>query len=302
MRILEMQKGDLARVVDTIEALPYTLKIDPAWLRYRTLDDPSSPGDLLLLAEIDGEIAGFCFGCVRNKGGLITLFGVKPEYRRRGIATALFAEIESRLSARRVAEILVGGLGPKYFDPGVLVTSTEALSFLLHRGYQTDRISRVDMEVDLTDGDLETSEAEERLASMGIVARRAAQSEVAAAARFAKETFSEGWRFEVSRAAHSDPVPLFIALDKDRIVSFAAYDVTGPALFGPTGTHPEYRRRGIGGILLKMCLRSLRQRGETVAEIMWVGPIGFYARAVDARVHKVYWLFTKSLRDEAAIE
>mgnify|MGYP005866281417 FL=1 len=81
------------------------------------------------------------------------------------------------------------------------------------------------------------------------------------------------------------------------MVAFAAYDVTGPARFGPTGTDPAYRQRGIGGALLKECLRSLRDRGEVVAEIGWAGPIGFYARAVDARIHRVYWGFAKSLGD-----
>ena len=302
MRILEMQQSDLSRVVDAIKALPYHPGIDTAWLRYRTLDDPTSARELLLLAKVEGNVAGVCFGCVRDNAGLITQFGVKPEYRRQGIATALFGEIESRFSARGITEILVGGVAPKYFDPGVLVTSTEALSFLLHRGYNTDRVSRVDMAVDLANSDLETAQAEKRMASMGIVARRAARSEIASAAQFARDIFSANWQFELSHAADFEPVPIFIALEKDRIVSFASYDVTGPCRFGPTGTHPAYRRRGIGATLLKMCLRSLRERGETVAEILWVGPIGFYARAVDARVHKVYWLFKKSLRDEDANE
>jgi mycothiol synthase len=86
-----------------------------------------------------------------------------------------------------------------------------------------------------------------------------------------------------------------VALDGDRVVSFAAYDVTGLGRFGPTGTHPDYRQRGIGGTLLKLCLHSLRERGDPMAEIIWVGPVAYYARTVSARISRVFWNFNKGL-------
>ncbi len=34
-----------------------------------------------------------------------------------------------------------------------------------------------------------------------------------------------------------------------------------------------------------------------VAAIGWAGPIGYYARAVGARIHRVYWSFAKALAE-----
>lgn len=128
-----------------------------------------------------------------------------------------------------------------------------------------------------------------------MVLRRARAEEIGAAAEFARAQFGAGWGQEVSDAVRYEPPPLFVALCGERIVGFAAYDVTGMARFGPTGTHPDHRQRGIGGVLLKMCLRSVRDRGEATAEISWAGPIAFYARAVGARIYRAYWRFGKSL-------
>ncbi|MCD6520462.1 MAG: GNAT family N-acetyltransferase [Anaerolineae bacterium] len=291
-----MKEWHLAATLALIEEkMEYDPHFDIAWLRRRTLEDPTCPPDLLLLAEVDERLVGFCFGCIREGKGVIKLFGVGGPYRRQGIGTALFQEIEARFRARGIQEIIVGAHGPNYFDPGVDVFYTETISFLMERGYETDRVSRVDMEVDLLHADLETAESEARLASEGITIRRADPDEVPQVATFALETFSEGWRYEVSEAVHFSPIPLHIALNGDQVIAFAAYDVTGPSRFGPTGTHPDYRHRGIGSVLLKRCLRDIRERGESKAEILWVGPISFYARVVDAHIHKVYWVFHKTL-------
>jgi mycothiol synthase len=177
----------------------------------------------------------------------------------------------------------------------VEVHYTDAVSFLLQRGYSTDRTARINMDVNLASADLDTGVAQARLASEDITVRRASPADVKETAQFALDHFSEGWRFEVSEAARFSSIPLFVALDGQSVVGFAAYDVTGPGRFGPTGTHPDYRGRGIGSTLLKLCLRSLRERGDPTAEIIWVGPVAFYARTVGARINRVFWNFSKGL-------
>jgi len=171
--------------------------------------------------------------------------------------------------------------------------------FLLRRGYSTDRTTRVDMCVDLTRADLATSAVEERLAGEGIALRRATPEEIPAVSAFAANGFSAMWRAETADAARFDPPALFVALSQGEIIGFAAYDVTGEDRFGPMGTRPDYRQRGIGEALLRMCLRSIRDRGSATAEISWAGPLAFYARAVDARISRVYWVFRKALAQDA---
>ena len=189
------------------------------------------------------------------------------------------------------------GVAPNYLVPGVDLHHTDAVAFLMQRGYETERVARVDMDVDLRRADLETLEDEVRLGREGIVLRRARPEEITAAAEFALTHFSAPWQQEVADTARFEVPPLFIALANSQIIAFAAYDVTGLSRFGPTGTHSDYRRRGIGGALLRMCLRSIRERGESRAEIAWAGPLGFYARAVGATIGRAYWTFRKGLAD-----
>ena len=291
-----MTLAHLPATLGLIEEMDPDSPVDMDWLRYRTLDDPTCAPALLLLAVTGEEVAGFSFGCVRDERGVVKLFGVSSRHRREGIATSLFDALEARLRARGTREVIAGGEAPDHFVPGVDVRCTEAISFLMHRGYETNRVARVDMAVDLNEADLETP-IEDELRGAGILLRRARIAEVQAAAEFALANFSENWRREVSHAARFDPPPLFVALRGDRIVGFAAYDVTGLARFGPTGVHPDHRRRGIGSALLKKCLCSIRDRGDSLATIGWVGPIDYYARAVNARVHRAYWAFRKCLEE-----
>jgi mycothiol synthase len=285
--------------LDAVLALALQLdlgvRLDAAWLRRLTLDDPTCLSELLLVAEDGDAPVGLCFGALREGRGVVKVFGVAKGHRRRGIGTAMLSALEERLASLGATEMRVEGVAPNYLLPGVELTHTDAIAFLLGRGYETDRNGRVDMAVYLHRVDLDSREVTARLRAEGITLRRAEGDEIGATAAMARETFSATWEAEVSEAARFAPPPLFIAREGDRIVSFAAYDVTGPARFGPTGTDPAYRKRGIGGALLKECLRGLRDRGETIAEIGWAGPIAFYARAVNARIHRVYWGFRKPL-------
>jgi GNAT superfamily N-acetyltransferase len=227
--------------------------------------------------------------------------GVRPEARRQGLATALLTEAEERLRALGATEMAVGALGPNFFEPGVEPQQTDLVALLLKRGYNTDRVSRVNMDVRVQEANLETATDEARLAAEGIIIRRATLVDVEATAQFALDNFSESWRYETWQAARFDPHPLFVALEGERIIAFACYDVTGMNWFGPTGTHPDYRQRGIGGVLLKLCLRSIRERGGTLAEIIWAGPLHYYAHSVNARIRRGFWLFRKPLVEQAEI-
>lgn len=298
IQLVEMRPADVADVFALVQRVePYGVP-HPEWLRARTFGDPTCSADLLLLAEEGGQKLGYCLACLRGDRGVVKLFGVEQGMRRRGIGDALFDALEARLREKGAGEAAVEGAAPNYFLPGVPLEHIDAISFLLKRGYQTDRTSRVDLDVDLRLADLDTAAAEARLQEKGIVIRRAQPDEVAMAAEMARVRFSEAWRLEVADAINYAPIPLFIALHEGRVVSFAAYDVGGPTRFGPTGTEPDYREQGIGGALLKLCLRDIWDRGDPVAEIGWAGPIGFYARAVGAHIGRAYWCFRKWLPDQ----
>jgi len=295
MQLVPMRPEHLPEVLALIVEADLCLHPDLEWLRHRTFDDPTCLPELLLLAEDEGQIVGFCIACIRGERGVIKAFAVRATHRRKRIATKLFEETELRLRAQRIGQVVVEGVAPNYLMPGVDLHHTDAVAFLMQRGYETERVARVDMDVDLLQADLETLRDEARLGREGIVLRRACPEEIGATAEFALTKFSAPWQREVADAARFSVPPLFIALADSQIIAFAAHDVTGLGRFGPTGTHPDYRRRGIGGALLKMCLRPIRDRGEGRAEIAWAGPLGFYARAVGATIGRAYWMFHKEL-------
>ena len=170
MRIIELASENLSQSLDAIVRAGHDTRLDLGWLRYRTLDDPTCPSDLLLLAQDGGRVVGFCFGALREGKGVVKLFGVIPEGRRAGVAGALLAELERRLRGRGISEVIVGALGPNFFEPGVDVTLTGAVSFLMQSGYETDRAARINMMVDLASADLDTRGAKADLARMGIIA------------------------------------------------------------------------------------------------------------------------------------
>jgi mycothiol synthase len=300
LRLYELTPADLTTAHALIEALHCSPRRELETLRLGCFGDPTCPPDLLLVAEVDGQMVGVCLACLRGERGIVKLFGVSAAHRRQGIGSALFGEIEKRLLSHGAQEIAVEGAAPNHLTPGVNIHQTAAVSFLMGRGYQTDRKARVDMAVALREVNLETAAVEQRLRQKGIVLRRVESHEVPAVGAFALETFSPVWQDEVLLAADLRPVPLFAAFDGQRVVAFAAYNVTGISRFGPTGTHPDYRGRGIGSALLKLCLRTLRDAGESEVQVSWAGPIDFYARAVDARISNVYWCFLKSWREEKA--
>lgn len=114
MQIRRMRLDDAAAVARLFEqvvtALPYyndrakqgeMSKYGPSELRTLTESEPDS----VLVAEIDGELAGFCIS--RYDDGVIWLswFGVREDKRSRGIGSALLSSLEQSCAARRCHKI-----------------------------------------------------------------------------------------------------------------------------------------------------------------------------------------------------
>jgi mycothiol synthase len=299
VEIKQLDTSWLSQLLPLVQETAYERHLDATELQHRIWDDSSAPVELLLGAVEGNRLVGYCLACIREGQGVVSLFGTHLERRRLGIAKQLFTELESRLQSRGVNQLLVEGKGPGYFWPGVELSRGPAICFLIKQGYETDRKTRVDMEVDLKLAQLDISEAVTRLAGRGIVVRRATDADIPATAAFNLQTFSRGWQIEVDETRRFGIPPLNIALYQDQIVGFAAYDVTGYGRFGPTGTRPDMRQQGIGGVLLKMCMQQMIDRGDSIAEIAWAGPVAFYTREVGARISRAYWCFHKNLTDSS---
>jgi ribosomal-protein-alanine N-acetyltransferase len=90
------------------------------------------PGAECVIAEENGEVVGFCLTSHQQARGYIITIDVLAEFRRRGVGTALLAEVERRLAGRGVKEI-------------GLETATDnesAIAFWQKHGYRTRGVSK----------------------------------------------------------------------------------------------------------------------------------------------------------------
>ncbi len=98
------------------------------------------------------------------------------------------------------------------------------------------------------------------------------------------EHFGDFWASEADVAFSRSPISCFIALEGNKIVGFACHDATHKNFFGPTGVHPDYRKRSIGTALLLACLHAMRDQGYGYAIIGDASSAEYYAKTVGAIV------------------
>ncbi len=75
--------------------------------RDRIAREIEGPCSVFLIAEDEGELVGAILGTHDGRKGWINRLAVSPRHRRQGIASALVAAVEERLSARGI-EIFAG--------------------------------------------------------------------------------------------------------------------------------------------------------------------------------------------------
>ena len=117
-RIISIRKGvkeDLPEVVDMIKELAdYENALDEVEITVEQLERDGfgeNPYYWLLIAEVDGEIAGLAFYFIRYstwKGKLLYLedFVVKEKYRRQRIGTLLFDNLKRKVETEGLAGLV----------------------------------------------------------------------------------------------------------------------------------------------------------------------------------------------------
>ncbi|TNH29535.1 GNAT family N-acetyltransferase [Micromonospora orduensis] len=230
--------------------------------------------------------------------GHVDLVAVLPDQRRRGVARALLARAEAVLAERGVAEVLLAGNPPYYAWPGIDVRYTAAVCVALALGYRQDRTAwnmTADLSYDGSPALRSTEAAERRLAERGITVRRAEPADLPALTAFARATFGGAWDGEVAGSVGRASAGCHLAEKDGALLGFAAYGSSRPSWFGPMGTAPAAEGSGIGGVLLRRCLRDQRAEGLDRAQIGWVGPVPFYSGSAGARIERVFFLYRRTL-------
>jgi mycothiol synthase len=262
----------------------------------------ATPGpQLALVSETAGKVTGIACGALRRAPGSgtrghVDLLAVAPPARGAGTGARLLRAAEEELRSGGAAEIWLGQGPPVWLWPGVDPRYTAMICLAERSGYQRCG-EAVNMAVDLGAAPLGTDADERRLAEAGITVRRAAHDEAGSIAAWLRQgPWSDlSWPSEVELAFAHDPPGCHIAARGGTYLAFACQGCNRPTWFGPMGTLESERQYGIGTVLLRRCLADMRAAGHGSAQIGWTGPIHFYARAVGARIDRMFWYYQKAL-------
>lgn len=274
-------------------------EIDEALIREKTVGAEDFDPELSFVVKVEGRVVGFAQGAVGvgddDRGiGYVRLLAVSPAWRRRRVGTLLLFALESQLQARNCHTISIMDCPQNYFQPGLDFRYTEGVCFLLRHGYRMVDENH-NMRCDIDVGQWLDLEAEiKRLSAEGFVVRRAEFADEPQLCEFLQRHWP-AWVAEVKRALRRNPPSVHLACHGGKIVAFAAYQGNNSSLswFGPMGTDPEVRKKGLGAILLRLCLLDLAHQGWRHAIIPWVGPISFYARTCGAWLDRCFWVYRK---------
>lgn len=268
-------------------------------LREKIYEDPDYDPALIFTAKDADVPKGFMMGIIRKiRGetiGYIKLMAVKPSERRKGIASAMYRQLETLFLEQSVQKVRIYDAPFNYFLPGIDPRYTPAVSFAEKLGFKRFADTS-NMTVSLQNQDFSTKRQEEKLGEEGIQIMRADRHESEEIMGFIDQYFPL-WRTEVSNAFRSHPISLHIARLNGVVRAFSAHNGNNfeTGWFGPMGTHPDLRGKGMGSILLKRCLQDMKDWGLAKSIIPWVGPIPFYSHYVNAVVDRVFWRYEKVL-------
>lgn len=201
----------------------------------------------------------------------IVLLAVHPDEQRKGRALELVVESARRARAAGAVDLHLGTAIPRYVWPGVDYRFTAALALFEAMGFEPYGAA-CNMAI------TSSFRADE---PAGVIVER---EEGDGAAALAARSYPV-WRDEVERAVAAGTC--YAASAGGDTIGFACHSVNRTGWIGPMATDPARQRGGVGRSLLGAVCAALAAAGRADAEIAWVGPIGFYAKA-GATVSRVF--------------
>ena len=265
----------------------------------KVYEDPQYDPGLMYVCEENKKMIGFMQGVEREirgeKLGYIKLMVVDKSHRRRGMAREMYLRLEKSFKEKGIQKVRIYDVPFNYLMPGIDPRYTPALCFAQRLGFSRFADTS-NLTVEVQNQDWSTREQEEKLKQFNIEVRRVGDDDRSNLLKFIDAEFPL-WHAEVENSFRSIPTAVHIALLNGEIKAFSGHNGNnyGTGWFGPMGTHPDLRGKGIGGILLKRCLQDIKDWGLKYAIIPWVGPIDFYSHYANAVLDRVFWRYEKVL-------
>ena len=219
-------------------------------------------------------------GVAAVAGNRLRVLAVMPRARGRGTGSALLDACLATARAAGAPALRTLDEPGNYLAPGIDERNAETIGWLERRGWHRHPEPRVNVLIDVRDNPrvsaARAGELAAAAAARGYEVRRASAGERALLDAVRAE-FGGAWPFELARALAFDPPGVHVALADGAYCAFAAHDGNNRGLgwFGPTGTWPAHRGRGLGEALLLACLVDVAAR-HARCEIAWIGPRAFY--------------------------
>ncbi len=210
----------------------------------------------------------------------LRVLAVVPPARRKGAGNALLAACEAHARGAGETRMRVLDQPGNYLAPGVDERNTYAIGWLERHGYARVGDPRENVLIAVRNNSRVTAERAAELvriaATKGYEVRRARPDETALLDAVRTE-FGGAWPFELERALGHQPAGVHVAIADGSYCAFAAHDGNNRGLgwFGPTGTWPAHRGKGLGEAVLMACLVDVGG-DHPFCEVAWIGPRPFY--------------------------
>ncbi len=297
MKIRQLKETDIEDLLSLWNRNMQFDPMSPELLEEKVWDDPDYAADMAYVVEHEKQVIAFIMGIIRQKEdgpmGYIKKLVVDKKFQRRGMGGRLLREMERLLYRRNVRTVRILESAPNYLTPGLDVRYTKGLIFFEQHGYQRfDETYNLD--VDLDEQSFDTAEKERALAAGGIEIRRALPQDSQATEAFVQQEWA-AWVPEVRQCFKNNPLSLHLAIQDGQIIAFSGYDGNnlGTGAFGPVGTTPACRGKGVGGVLTLRCLKDIKAQGRRYAIVPWIGPLKFYVHYAGAEIARVFHRYQK---------
>lgn len=229
----------------------------------------------------------------------VRIIAVVPQARRSGIGSALLATCEAATAKAGHTRLRMLDEPGNYLAPGIDERNVDAIDWLCRRGWRREGEPRCNAVIAVRGNPRVTAaRVAERTAVVGANGyeiRRAARDETALVDAI-RVAFGGAWPFEVERALGVDSPGVHVAVTNGAYCAFAAHDGNNRGLgwFGPAGTWPEHRGRGLGEVLLLSCLLDVA-RNHDRCEVAWIGPRAFYDKVAGIIAERRFAAMVKDL-------